>query len=221
MKRTLISGLLASAGLSAAALTGSIFDPSGAAVPNAKILLYNPDTSVKQELTSTPDGKFAFDNLEAGQYILRIEKPGFAALLHEFTLQPESKVERGLTLQVGSIQENVRVEAKGSPKVVRESTNPVRLRVGGEIQESNLINKTPIVYPASAKAAGIQGKVMLRAVISKDGTPVDLTVLSSPSDDLSQAALDGVRQWRYSPTLLNGQPVEIATEVMVNFTLSQ
>ncbi len=66
MKHTLLSGLLASAGLSAATIGGSIFDPSGAAIPNAKVSLYDPDTAAVQETTTTPDGKFGFDNLPAG-----------------------------------------------------------------------------------------------------------------------------------------------------------
>jgi TonB family protein len=63
--------------------------------------------------------------------------------------------------------------------------------------------------------------VELEATISKDGVPVELRVLRSPSDDLSESSLEAVRQWRYRPTLLNGQPVEIVTDVIVNYTLSQ
>ncbi|MFZ0594017.1 MAG: energy transducer TonB [Bryobacteraceae bacterium] len=79
--------------------------------------------------------------------------------------------------------------------------------------------KTP-VYPASAKAAGIQGAVLLEAVISKDGVPQEIRVLSSPSDDLSESALEAVREWRYTPTLLNGEPIEVLTDITVNYTLA-
>ena len=89
------------------------------------------------------------------------------------------------------------------------------------MQESKLISKINPVYPASAKSAGIQGIVSLDMVISKDGTPLDIQVVSSPSDDLTQSALEAVRQWRYSPTLLNGEPVEVVTDVVVNYTLSK
>jgi periplasmic protein TonB len=96
-----------------------------------------------------------------------------------------------------------------------------RLRVGGTLAESNLIKKVQPVYPASAKAAGIQGTVDLEVAISKGGVPEDIRVVSSPSDDLMQSALEAVRQWRYRPTLLNGAPVEIVTDVIVNYTLSR
>jgi TonB family protein len=221
MKRTLLSGLLASAGLSAATIGGSLFDPSGAAVPNAKALLYNPDTAAKQETTTAPDGKFAFDNLPAGQYILRIEKPGFASLFREFAVQPDSNVDRGLTLKLGSIQEQVNIQAKGSPAADSQPESPKQIRIGGAVQESKLITKIQPVYPATAKVAGVQGTVSLDMVISADGVPKDIRVVSSPGDDLTQSALEAVRQWRYSPTLLNGEPVEVVTNVVVNYTLAK
>lgn len=215
MKRTLLSGLLASAGLSAATIGGSLFDPSGAAIPNAKASLYNPDTAATLESTTTSDGKFTFDGLPAGEYILRIEKPGFASLFREFNVQPDSKVERGLVLNLGSTERQGKHVASPSP------LNPQRLRVGGVLAESNLIKKVQPVYPTSAKAAGIQGTVDMEMAISKGGVPEDIRVISSPSDDLTQSALEAVRQWRYRPTLLNGAPVEIVTDVVVNYTLSR
>jgi len=221
MKRTLLSSLLSSVGLTAATIGGSLFDPSGAAIPNAKALLYNPDTAAKQETITAADGKFAFDNLAPGQYVLRVEKPGFAALFREFKVDADSKVERGLVLKVGSIHESVDVQSKGTAAAAQQPSNPQQLRIGGAVQESKLISKINPVYPASAKSAGIQGIVSLDMVISKDGTPLDIQVVSSPSDDLTQSALEAVRQWRYSPTLLNGEPVEVVTDVVVNYTLSK
>ena len=76
-------------------------------------------------------------------------------------------------------------------------------------------------YPASAKAAGVQGTVRLDVTISKDGIPEDIQVISSPSDDLTQSASEAVREWRYSPTLLNGRPVPVVAEVRVNYTLAR
>jgi TonB family protein len=221
MKRTLLSGLLATAGVSAATIGGSLFDPGGAAIPNAKVSLYDPDTRASQEATTTTDGKFTFVNLPAGEYILRIEKPGFASLFREFNVQPDSKVERGLVLNLGPAQEQGNVEAaEGERSAYPQPSNPQQLRIGGEAEEAKLINKVQPVYPTAAKAAGVRGKVLLDAVISANGVPQEIRVISSPSDDLTQSALDAVRQWRYSPTLLNGQPVEVVTEVTINYTLA-
>jgi len=223
MKHSLLSGLLASAGLSAATITGSIYDPSGAAIPDAKILLYNPDTGAKQEATSGSDGKFALDGAPAGQYILRVEKPGFSSLFREFNLKEDSKIDRGLTMNLGPIAQQVHVEGKGKASETTSAsdsgTRPVR--VGGNVSTANLIFKKAPVYPGSAKAAGLQGTVEVECVISKEGIPLETRVISSPGDDLSEATLDAVRQWRYRPTLLNGNPVEVVTNITVNFTLSQ
>jgi protein TonB len=76
------------------------------------------------------------------------------------------------------------------------------------------------VYPALAKMARIQGIVRLDAVINKDGTVQDLRVISG-HPLLVKAALEAVQRWRYQPILLNGEPLEVATEIDVNFTLPQ
>ena len=211
MKRTLISGLLTSAGLTAATISGSVYDPSGAAISNAQAQLYNPDTGVKQDATTTPDGKFIFQSLPAGSYILHIQKPGFAALYREFNLQTDTDVQRGLVLTNAS---GAKPAGTGS-----SSNDASRIRVGGELEQQNLIQKVQPVYPPAAKSAGVQGTVELDVAISKEGIPEDIRVIASPSDDLTQSALEAVRQWRYRPTLLNGQPVDVLTEVIVNYTL--
>jgi TonB family protein len=220
MKHSLFAGLLASAGLSAATIGGSLYDPSGAAVSDAKALLYDPDTNVKLETTTSPDGKFAFETVPAGEYILRVQKPGFATLFREFNVKEDSKVDRGLTLALGSVQEQVTVSTRGTPAAPSAGA-PKQIRIGGAVEEANLIRKVQPIYPAAAKAAGIQGTVLFEMVISKEGEPLDIRVVSSPDDDLTQSALEAVRQWRYKPTLLNGNPVEIVTDVIVNYTLSK
>lgn len=221
MKKTLLSGLLVSASLSAATLTGSVSEANGTAISNASVSLYNPDNSSKQESTSASDGGFTFENLPAGQYILRIEKPGFTAIYREFTLDANSSVERKLVLLASSNQPSVSVTSTANAPEKPQVLGPGQLRIGGKVMQSKLITKVQPVYPPSAKADRIQGTVLLDAVISKEGVPGELTVLQSPSDDLSQASLEAVRQWRYSPVLLNGQPIEVVTEVRINFTLTQ
>jgi protein TonB len=97
---------------------------------------------------------------------------------------------------------------------------PSRIRVGGNVQQANLITKVTPSYPPDAKAARIQGIVHLAVVIGKDGTVQSVDVLSG-EPLLIPAATEAVKQWVYKPTLLNGNPVEVVTQVDVNFTLSQ
>ena len=96
---------------------------------------------------------------------------------------------------------------------------PKRIVVGGNVQQARLINQLRPVYPPLAKQARIQGTVKLQAVIARDGTIQELQVVSG-HPLLVQSALDAVRQWRYQPTLLNGEPVEVSTTIDVVFTLS-
>jgi periplasmic protein TonB len=87
------------------------------------------------------------------------------------------------------------------------------------MMEGNLIRRVQPLYPMAAKAARIQGPVVLRAVISKEGTIENLTVLSG-HPMLVKAALEAVREWRYRPYMLNGDPFEVETQVTVNFVLN-
>lgn len=83
-----------------------------------------------------------------------------------------------------------------------------------------ILSRLDPVYPAIAKAARIEGTVVLRAIISRDGSIQNLQVVSGPPL-LAPAAVDAVRQWRYRPYLLNGEPVEVETTVQVIFQISQ
>jgi len=91
-------------------------------------------------------------------------------------------------------------------------------RTGGDVQAANLIYEVKPVYPPVARITRTQGRVVLEAVISKQGTIDTLRVLSG-HPVLAQAALDAVKQWKYRPTILNGDPIEALTTVTVTFTL--
>jgi protein TonB len=88
------------------------------------------------------------------------------------------------------------------------------------VQQTRLVTQSRPTYPPEAKQAHIQGVVEINAIIAKDGTIQNLEVIEG-HPVLVQSALDTVRQWVYQPTLLNGQPVEVQTEIDVNYTLSQ
>jgi protein TonB len=87
------------------------------------------------------------------------------------------------------------------------------------MSEGDLIRKVQPTYPPLARAARIQGTVLLQAVISKQGSIEHLQLISG-HPMLVQAAMDAVRQWRYRPYILNGEPVEVETQITVNFSLA-
>ena len=95
-----------------------------------------------------------------------------------------------------------------------------RIQVGGVVQEARLIYAPKPDYPQLARMARIQGTVRMEALIAQDGTIKALKVISG-HPLLVKAALEAVQRWRYRPTLLNGQPVEVKTEIDVNFALEQ
>jgi protein TonB len=106
-----------------------------------------------------------------------------------------------------------------APMAVPKVATPTRIRVSQGVTAGLVIKKVNPAYPPLARTARVQGSVLLAAVIGKDGTIQNLHVVSG-HPLLTQAALDAVRQWRYKPYILNGEPVEVDTQVTVNFTLS-
>jgi periplasmic protein TonB len=106
-----------------------------------------------------------------------------------------------------------------TPVAVPKIATPQRVRVSSGVQSGLLIRKVPPTYPPLARAARIQGTVILQAQISKDGNIENLQLISG-HPMLAPAAIEAVKQWKYKPYLLNGEPVEVETQVQVNFTLA-
>jgi protein TonB len=92
------------------------------------------------------------------------------------------------------------------------------IRVGGQVEAAMVISAPPPVYPVLAKDARVGGTVQLDATIGEDGHIENLKVLSGPPL-LINAAVDAVKQWTYRPTILNGKPVKVETQIRVNFEL--
>ncbi len=101
-----------------------------------------------------------------------------------------------------------------------DDPKPQRLLVGGNVQHAKRIRQSKPVYPPLAKQARISGHVTLNAVIGKDGAVRNL-VVASGHPLLVPAAMDAVKQWVYQPTLFNGEPVEVMTQIDVNFALGR
>lgn len=111
------------------------------------------------------------------------------------------------------------VATPASPELPPPAPGVKRITIGGNVQSSKLVQQPRPVYPPLAKQARIMGVVKLQAVINADGTMKNLAVISG-HPLLIPAALEAVRQWVYAPTLLNGEPVEVVTQIDVNFTLA-
>jgi protein TonB len=106
-----------------------------------------------------------------------------------------------------------------TPVAVPKVATPQRVRVSQGVSTGLLVRKVNPNYPPLARQARIQGQVILQAEISKDGSIQNLRLISG-HPMLAPAAIEAVKQWKYKPYLLNGEPVEVETTVQVNFTLS-
>ena len=123
----------------------------------------------------------------------------------------------GLSGLMGGLPAAAPPKPPPAPPAPPKPTGPAK--IGGQVVAANLINPVKPVYPPLAKMARQQGTVKFEAMISKEGTIEDLKLISGPPL-LVQAAMDAVKQWRYKPTIINGEPTEVQTTIDVNFSLS-
>ena len=147
--------------------------------------------------------------------------PATVSMIREAPLPPEPPVGQG------PIGDNTNFDllsvAPNSAEIVKRPvvpSVPQRVLVTSTIEAAKLISRVQPAYPALAIQARIQGNVVLHAIIGRDGQVSELQVLSG-HPLLVSAAVEAVRQWRYSPTLLNGQAVEVETTITVSFVLGQ
>lgn len=197
-------------------------DSSGARIPKAGVRLVSRTNSFEKSIESDETGSFSFEDIPSGRYTLQVSSPGMGGAFRSFEFKAEGQLPFfPFVLHPGSVSETVSVTAK-SPHTLGDKAarmGPHRIRVGGSVEQAKLIEGAQPAYPEGAKSRGAQGVVVLEASIATDGRVENVKVVNSPDDELAKAALDAVSQWRYQPTLLNGDPVEVITTVEVNFTL--
>jgi TonB family protein len=221
----LIAGTLATAGLRAAqtgpaTLQGTVYDTTGAVMPGVTVTLEDA-TQMKYASTTNAIGRFAFSNVQPGHYGLEASLPGFRTLRQAFDLSARPDWDRAITLQVGTVSEAVTVSERRIPSSAPSAAKPAPVRVGGSIRPPLKTLDVRPVYPASMRDAGREGVVPVEAIIGVDGTVTSVRVLSAQVHPaFAVAAVDAVRQWRFTPTLLNASPVEVLMTVSVTFTLS-
>jgi TonB family protein len=201
-------------------LEGSVYDTSGAVLPEVALTLRDASDQTLTAFTDA-EGHFVFPNVEAGTYVLEARLRGFKALTQAFTLGEPKDWDRPVTLQVGTVQETIRVTAdRVAGSASAAAPRPARLRVGGNIRAPRKLVDVKPAYPTTMREAGREGDVSLEAIIGTDGAVHSLRVLGAHvHPDFAIAASDAVRQWRFSPTLLNGEPIEVVMDVSIGFSL--
>jgi protein TonB len=164
----------------------------------------------------------AESNLRNGVLIMPHEIPRDIALIHETEAPAQGPVGPYVPGGMGN------GDLRGIPSSLGTEVNPVvpappppvvrRVRVS-QMSPGSLIRRVQPVYPQLARSARIQGSVVLTAIISKEGTIENLRVIDG-HPMLVKAAIEAVSQWRYKPYILNNDPVEVETQITVNFSLT-
>jgi TonB family protein len=200
-----------------AAISGAVYDPSGAVVPSVQVLLFK-DGAEAARLTTGSDGAFHAQSLGSGRYSIRVLAPGFRVFDRGgIVLGENSSVTIPALLKLGQISETLTIRATG--QVRAQNAAPRRVRVGGNVRAVRLLSQARPEYPEQARRDGLEGTVFLQAVIGTEGQLLGIRRIGGPPPALAEAAEAALRQWRYEPALLNGMPVEVVTTVEIDFRL--
>lgn len=213
---------LASAQSGPAALRGAVYDSSGGVLPAVELSLEN-EQGVKWTTPTDGEGRFEFAPVGPGEYMLEANLVGFRPFRQKVSFTRTKDWSRVLTLQVGSLEEVIRVTARRpqGPVAAPAATSGGRVRVGGNIKAPAKTRHVAPTYPESMRAAGLEGTVPLEVLIGFDGKVVSVRVVSAQvHPEFAKAAADAVRQWEFTPTLLNGVPVEVSMTASVSFGFS-
>ena len=232
----LVPASIVVAGLQVAAQTsriaGTVVDQAGHVVQNPGLALTNRATTEQLRVTGDDAGRFEFIDLEPSEYSLVVTTPGFERLFRRYSLEGGEQIEEELVLRLGSVEETIVVTDTGeSPTAARTISEATRARYlehrnqGGTIAPPIKIRDLAPVYPASVRGSGFEGKVVLEAQITTDGTvevlqilaPVDPATMTTVYPDLARSAVAAVGGWRYEPTLLHGVPVDTRITISVTF----
>jgi TonB family protein len=219
-----------------AAIVGVLYDQHSGLLPGVEVALTQDASGATQSVTSDGNGGFAFRDLPPGDYTLVTSLAGFQRVRNMIRLSAGAQLQRNILLPLGTVQETVTVSNDGSPSATKPGVRPERDlpepriaspcvgRVGGCVKPPRKVFHVSPDYPAALAAAGITGQVVLSGRVGLDGYMSDLQAVDPNAQvhpDLVAAAIEGVRQWEFNPTYLNGAPVEAAIRITVNFVNSR
>jgi TonB family protein len=214
--------------------SGVVVDSTDRVMPGVELTLTNPGRDSRNVVRTDANGRFEFVGLPSGDYGLEVTQRGFKPVKEAIAIASSNVVNRRIALQIGQLQETIIVTSgpstgaakpHGAPAMIEaEPRKPAaasckasETSVGGNIKAPHKIRHVPPVYPAELSAANVVGTVTLEATIDTEGDVQDVTVVSSPDPGLATAAIESVKQWKYTSTLLNCAPIEVRMGVSVTF----
>jgi TonB family protein len=219
--------------------SGVVVDSTDRVVSGVTLTLTNTARGARYEVKTDASGRFEFVGLPSGEYGLEAERMGFKAVKDTIAIAGSNVSNRRIALQVGQVRETISVKGAGSAHtaaVSGESDNaaldgrrqkvlsncrPSETSAGGVIEPPLKLRDVKPIYPAELNAANIGGTVAMEALIDTNGDVQDVTVVNSPDAGLATAATESVKQWKYTPTLLNCAPIDVRMGVTITFTPKQ
>lgn len=218
-------------------VSGTVVDPTGRVLPNVLVALSDPATASRFEVRTSQSGQYQFASVLPADYILELTLLGFqpaTARLHVAAATTHNHA-----MQVGTLQETIRVTGPSASAPAADvaaqrasagerfaahavrGTEPCRASgpppVGGNILPPWKLVHVTATYPEDLRASGVGGTVTLTAVIGVDGAVRDIADVKGPHAALEAAAVDAVRDWQFSATYLNCEPIEVRMTVTTNF----
>lgn len=217
-------------------VSGTIVDSTGRVLPDVKVSLIDPVSASRFEVRSDRAGRYLFAAVPPADYTLEFEQRGFQKAREP--LRVASATSRDVSMSVGTIRETITVRGAAAAEPADLATRRANVRdqfeklaalgtapcrasgppaVGGNILAPRKLIDVRAIYPGQLLARGIGGTVTLAAVIGTDGTVRDIADVHGPHPALEAAAADAVRDWQFSTTFLNCEPIEVRLIVTTNF----
>lgn len=215
LKAPLLASCLIPCAFGLPSFSGTVQDGPQGSIDGAKIKLW--DAATKRSLeTSSASGRFSLDSVNEGDYLFTVECAGHMPVFGAVRLIGEGPHD----IEVVMLAATQDRDLVGAGSALRGSRRPAPTSpTPRSVKPAQVIRKVAPVYPRADKRARVAGTVRIATLILSDGTVDDLVVLSAPDRSLAEAALLAVRQWRYSPTQLDGRAVEANLTIDVNFEL--
>src|ERR1043166_5436477 len=220
-----VAGFGVSAQQQFGSVSGTVFDQNNRPINGVRLVLSNAAAQTKNEVKTDASGHYAFVGVPAGTYELLFEMTGMAYLKREgLAVAAGGDVTLNATMKIGSLEETISVASAGDGRpLVRGYSGPrpldnrpdacSQLATGGCVRPPVKIRDVRPAYPAGSNG----GPVELKALLDANGLVSSVDVVGSADPVLADAAKDAIRQWEFTSTHLDGQPIEVQMNVHVTF----
>lgn len=205
-------------------LSGTVVDPLGAVLPNARVVLVQPARQARYEIRTDRSGQYEFPGLTAGEYQLEADTPGFQTYRATVTIAGQA-IQRPIALRIGRLQETItsrESDAPRPPNVASSYTEPPcpappTTTVGGNLRPPRKLRDEKVDYPSALRGSGRDAVIVVDARVGLDGYLKDFKPREAVDAAFYDALLLAAREWRFSATLLNCVPQEVEMTITANF----